>query len=560
MTTETKLFAAQEPIFPRKVSGWFRRLKWAIMIATLGVYYLTPWIRWDRGPNLPDQAVLVDLAGRRFYFFWIEIWPHEFWLVAGLLIMAGLGLFLFTSALGRVWCGYACPQTVWTDLFYAVERRIEGDRNTRVKLWNEPWTARKIRLRVTKWAAWLLIAVATGGAWVFYFADAPTLAVDLVTLQAPFVAYATIAILTFTTFLLGGFAREQVCLYMCPWPRIQGAMMDPGTLTVGYRHWRGEPRGKGTKRREEAAAEAIGGGHATARYALPEKDTAADRTSRSGEHLGDCVDCNACVAVCPMGIDIREGQQMACITCALCIDACDEVMAKIGRPRGLIDYLALDDEPPLRPEDRVAARPMGSGVPDEATASVTTPVAGAPRLDVPHLGPAPAITASPKTEWRPVPIWKHIFRPRTLVYFAAWAAIGVGLVTFLFVRPDIDMTVAPIRNPTYVTLSDGTIRNSYDVRLRNKHGDDRPFHLSITAPDTLRIALEGTETLTTLVPANQTKLQRVYVSARPQDPAAQRERTEIRFWVEDIANGERAFVDSHFFGRESYDERQSVGP
>lgn len=272
--SDAPLFAAQEPIFPRRVTGFFRRLKWGIMGVTLAIYYLVPWIRWDRGPSLPDQAVLVDLANRRFYFFWIEIWPHEFYFVAGLLIMAGLGLFLFTSALGRVWCGYTCPQTVWTDLFLLVERWIEGDRNARVRLWKAPWDARKWRLRLTKWTAWLVIALLTGGAWVFYFADAPTLLGQLVTLQAPTVAYATIAILTATTFTLGGFLREQVCIYMCPWPRIQGAMMDEGTLTVGYRDWRGEPRGKGNARRA-AVADQIDAQGATARYGAAVKDTAA---------------------------------------------------------------------------------------------------------------------------------------------------------------------------------------------------------------------------------------------------------------------------------------------
>src|SRR5690606_24723246 len=198
---------------------------------------------WDRGPNLPDQAVLVDLAHRRFYFFFVEIWPHEFYFVAGLLIMAGLGLFLFTAALGRVWCGYACPQTVWTDLFMVVERWIEGDRNARVRLWKAPWDARKLRLRTIKYMIWLLIALATGGAWVFYFADAPSLLADLVTGEAPFVAYGSVALLTATTFVFGGFMREQICLYACPWPRIQAAMMDENTLTVSYRDWRGEPRG-----------------------------------------------------------------------------------------------------------------------------------------------------------------------------------------------------------------------------------------------------------------------------------------------------------------------------
>ena len=239
MSENPPLYAAQEPVFPRRVSGKFRNLKWWIMAVTLGIYYLTPWIRWDRGPSLPDQAVLIDMAHRRFYFFWIEIWSHEFYFVAGLLIMAGLGLFLFTSALGRVWCGYTCPQTVWTDLFILVERWIEGDRNARVRLYNDKWTLKKWRLRITKWIVWLLIAVATGGAWVFYFADAPTLLNQLATLSAHPVAYGTIAVLTATTFVFGGFMREQVCIYMCPWPRIQAAMMDPDTLTIGYRDWRG---------------------------------------------------------------------------------------------------------------------------------------------------------------------------------------------------------------------------------------------------------------------------------------------------------------------------------
>jgi cytochrome c oxidase accessory protein FixG len=215
-----------------------------IMLVTLGIYYLTPWIRWDRGPQLPDQAVLIDLANRRFYFFWIEIWPHEFYFVAGLLIMAGLGLFLFTSALGRVWCGYTCPQTVWTDLYILVERWIEGDRNARVRSGANGFPQDPPAL--TKWTVWLLIGLATGGAWVFYFADAPTLARPR-DLHAHPVAYTTIGILTATTFVFGGFAREQVCIYMCPWPRIQAAMMDEDTITVAYRDWRGEPRGKHRK-------------------------------------------------------------------------------------------------------------------------------------------------------------------------------------------------------------------------------------------------------------------------------------------------------------------------
>lgn len=465
-TTNQSLYAAREPIFPKRVKGTFRTLKWVIMLVTLGIYYLTPWIRWDRGPNLPDQAVLVDLAGRRFYFFWIEIWPHEFYFVAGLLIMAGLGLFLFTSALGRVWCGYTCPQTVWTDLFILVERWIEGDRNARVKLHHADWSFTKVRLRLVKWATWALIAVATGGAWVFYFADAPTLALQFATFSAPSVAWATVGVLTATTFVLGGFMREQVCIYMCPWPRIQAAMMDDNTLTVAYRDWRGEPRGK-------------------------KRDATA----------GDCVDCNACFAVCPMGIDIRDGQQMACITCALCIDACDDVMGKLGRERGLIDYIALSD--------------------------TTREIAGE----------------------KPRSAWRHIFRPRTILYTTIWAAIGLAMTYALFIRPDIEMTIAPVRNPTYVTLSDGAVRNTYELRLRNKHGEDRLFGVHLRGDHMLHHSLEGTPYLAVDVPANETLKIRVYVTAPHLSDAAKADETPIRFWVEDHANGERAYKNTVFNGK-----------
>ena len=347
------LYAKREPIFPKRVQGRFRNLKWIVMAVALTIYYVMPWLRWERGPAMPDQAVLVDLANRRFFFFWIEIWPHEFYFVAGLLVMAGLGLFLFTSALGRVWCGYACPQTVWTDLFTLVERWIEGDRNNQIRLHRQKWDTHKIRLRAAKWSIWLVIALLTGGAWVFYFTDAPTLLGNLLTGQAHPVAYTTMAILTGTTFLFGGFAREQICIYACPWPRIQAAMMDEDTLTVAYREWRGEPRGKGNVRNRPAAVafQAEAESHAagpTAGGQYPPIPYPGVRTGVGGpiplNSAGDCIDCMACVNVCPMGIDIREGQQLECITCALCIDACDDVMAKIGKPRGLIDYMALKDE------------------------------------------------------------------------------------------------------------------------------------------------------------------------------------------------------------------------
>ena len=465
------LYAKREPIYPKRVSGPFRNLKWIILAVTLGIYYITPWIRWDRGPSLPDQAVLLDLAHRRFYFFWIEIWPHESYFVAGLLIMAGLGLFLFTSALGRVWCGYACPQTVWTDLFILVERWIEGDRNARLRLHRQAkMDFRKFRLRITKWTIWLLIGLATGGAWVFYFADAPTLMVDLFTLNAHPIAYTTVALLTFTTFFFGGFAREQICIYACPWPRIQSAMMDEDTLVVAYKDWRGEPRGK-------------------------------LRKGKLDPDQGDCIDCMACVNVCPMGIDIREGQQLECITCALCIDACDDTMERIGKPRGLIDYMALKDE------------------------------------------------ASERAGKAPVNIWKHILRPRTIMYTALWSLVGFGLVFALFIRSDIEMTVAPERNPVNVIMSDGTIRNTYDVRLRNKHGDARRFAITIAGDPALSVALEGIDGLLVTVPADTALQQRVYVFAPKGSVPAQSGRSELRLWVEDLASGGRAYKDTTFIGK-----------
>ncbi len=254
LDSELKLYEARKAVHPQRIDGTFRRLKWAIMVVTLAIYYITPWIRWDRGPYAPNQAVLVDLANRRFYMFGIEIWPHEFYYVAGLLIMAGIGLFLVTSAVGRAWCGYSCPQTVWTDLFQHVDRFVDGDRNARMRLDKAPWTVSKFARRMFKWGIYLFIAFWTGGAWIMYFADAPTLVVDFWTGEAAFVAYATVGILTATTFIFGGFMREQVCIYMCPWPRIQAAMMDEKSLQVTYKDWRGEPRGSVKKAEKQPGA------------------------------------------------------------------------------------------------------------------------------------------------------------------------------------------------------------------------------------------------------------------------------------------------------------------
>ncbi len=305
------LYAAATKIYPQKVHGTFRRLKWGLLLFCLGVYYFLPFVRWDRGANEPHQAVLVDLAHSRFYFFFIELWPQEVYYFTGLLILASLALFLSNALFGRVWCGYFCFQTVWTDLFMWVERLVEGDRRDRMKLDAAPWDASKIAKRVAKHGIWVLIAWWTGGVWVLYFADAPTLVGDLATFHASVVAYVWIGILTFTTYYLAGHMREQVCLYMCPWPRIQAALTDVDALNVTYRRDRGEPR-------------------------MSVKD--ASKARAAGEPAGDCIDCYQCVAVCPTGVDIRKGSQLGCIQCGLCIDACDTVMTKIHRPIRLISY------------------------------------------------------------------------------------------------------------------------------------------------------------------------------------------------------------------------------
>src|SRR5271165_5955263 len=308
---EGPLYVARRKVYPQRVRGTFRSIKWIVLVITLGIYYGLPFLRWDRGLNAPNQAVLVDLPNRRFYFFFVEIWPQEVYYLTGLLILAALALFLMNAVAGRVWCGYLCPQTVWTDLYQTIERWFEGDRRAHLLRDAQPWTLDRLARSGAKHVLWLMVAWWTGGAWVLYFADAPTLVRELATLQAPVIAYLWIGILTFTTYALAGHMREQVCLYMCPWPRIQAALTDEHALNVTYRYDRGEPRGS-LKRNETLR--------------------------REGLPAGDCVDCLQCINVCPTGVDIRTGDNLACIQCGLCIDACDAVMAKIGRPARLIAY------------------------------------------------------------------------------------------------------------------------------------------------------------------------------------------------------------------------------
>ncbi len=306
------LYAEYKKVHPRDVKGMFRSLKdWAAIIL-LGVYVIGPWLRWDRGPTAPDQAIFLDMAGRRGYIFGLEIWPQEIYYLTGVLILGAIGLFFITALLGRVWCGFTCIQTVYTDVFVKVERWLEGDRNSRIKLDRAPWSLNKLGRKALKIAIWAAISFATGWTWVIYFNDAPSTTMELLTGQASTGILVFALLVAGFTFVLAGWAREQVCIYMCPWPRFQAAMFDEDSLVVTYEKWRGEPRG------------------------FAKKDaTFTDR--------GHCVDCGLCVQACPTGIDIRNGSQLACIGCGLCIDACNEIMDRFNLPRGLITYDSVNN-------------------------------------------------------------------------------------------------------------------------------------------------------------------------------------------------------------------------
>lgn len=411
-TTEQIQYFQKEPkVYPRKVSGRYRRIKWIVMAITLGIYYLAPFIRWDRGPNAPDQAILIDMANRKAYFFFIEIWPQEVYYLTGILIMAAVALFFVTSIAGRIWCGYLCFQTVWTDLFVWVENMVQGDRNARKKLDEAPWTLSKIGKKLLTHLLWILIGACTGGAWVLYFNDAPTLIEQIRHLDVPWSVLGWIIALTGTTYLMAGFARQQVCKYMCPYARFQSAMFDRDTLVIGYDEKRGEPRGK-----------------------------FRDKQANS---YGDCVDCSLCVQVCPVGIDIRNGLQYECIACGLCIDACNSVMDKLELPRGLIRYDTVTNQ---------EARAAG------------LPVAG---------------------------LWSHILRWRTFFYTGVLVLIGGIMLYSLVTRSPLELHVMHDRNPLFVMLSDGEIRNGYDIRILNKTRDDRVYTLQVTGIEAHTIAIES---------------------------------------------------------------------
>jgi cytochrome c oxidase accessory protein FixG len=462
------LYAARTPIYPKLARGTFRRVKWAVMVVALGIYYLLPWLRWDRGAGVPDQAFLLDFAHQKLYIFGLTIWAQELYFITGLLILSALALFVVTAVAGRVWCGYACPQTVWTDLMIAVESFFQGDRNARMKLDKAPWTFDKIWRKSATHFTWLVISVATGGALVFYFRDAPTLFMEFVNFEAPAIAYIFLGIFTATTYTLGGLAREQVCTYMCPWPRIQGAMFDKDSLLVTYRAYRGEPRGPHKK-------------------------------GDPWEGRGDCIDCNLCVAVCPMGIDIRHGPQLECIQCALCIDACDEVMEKIGRPKKLIAYDTFRN------------------------------------LDAASHG-----------ERAPL----RIVRPRTVMYAGLIAFVGLVMLAALAGKTVLDVNVIADRNPLFVQLSDGSIRNSYTVRVLNKRDEPRNFELRKEGLDgaALSALSAAVEAAQFTVPANGLQTLKVFVTLNERESAKLAGTAPLTFVVRDLSDNTETRRTTNFQG------------
>lgn len=442
-----QFFAKQRKIYSRRVWGRYRRLKWIAMGVLLAIYYGAPWIRWDRGEHAPSQAILIDIPHTRGYFFGIEIWPQEVYYITGILILAAVGLFFATALLGRVWCGYACPQTVWTDLFIWVERIIQGDRNARMKLDQSPWNLDKLYKKGMTHLIWLIIAFSTGGAWVFYFNDAPTLIDQALHLEVPWSVGGWVLGLTFSTYLMAGYAREQVCTYMCPYARFQSAMFDKETLIIAYDETRGEPRGK-------------------------------HKAGTSWEGKGHCIDCDSCVVVCPMGIDIREGLQMECIACGLCVDACNNVMDKIGLPRGLIRY------------------------------------------DTEH---ARETKCKPKV---------HLLRPRNYWYTAIICAVGGLMLYALATRSPVELAVLHDRNPLFVQLSSGEIRNGYMVNVLNKTHDDRTYTLSIDGIENAQIRVQAGEDMNPenlTVYADSVGHFRVFLSAEKQKSARQ----EMTFTITD---------------------------
>ena len=384
-------FAARKRLYPQSVKGRFRRLKSILNTVFLSIYLLSPLIRFDRGEGSPNQAILIDLPGSKIYFFWIEIWPQEIYYLAGILLIAAVILFFVTSLFGRIWCGYACFQTVWTDIFVAFEKLFQGDRNARIIL-DRKNNFEKFWRKTATHFSWIIVSLITGYGFACYFNDAISLHKNLT-----FNIWGWILGIAASTYIMAGFAREQVCTYMCPYSRFQSAMFDKNTLIISYDEKRGEPRGKW--------------------------DGDAAKTQ------GHCIDCKQCVVVCPTGIDIRNGLQMECIACGLCVDACDNVMEKIGLPKGLIRY------------DTMA-----------------------------HM-----LDPKPEKKFK-------ILKPRSIYYATILTLVCGIMIRSLLYKPTLEVSAIPDRDPIFVRLSDGSIRNGYSIKIVNKTHERKTFTLKILHP------------------------------------------------------------------------------
>ncbi len=395
--TSQELYHARIPIYPRSVKGRFRTVKWAILGLAYGVYFLLPWLRWTRTVG-SQQAVSFDIEARRFYLFDLVVHAQDIFWLAGILVIAALLLFFVTGIAGRVFCGYFCFQTLWTDVYVLIERMVQGERPARIRLDKMSWNPEKITKKLLTHVLWFMVGLWTGLTFTLYWGDAPELFRQIVTGTAPFPAYATTLFLALTTYVMAGLAREQVCTYMCPYARFQGAMFDRDTLIVAY----DEKRGEG-----EAGRHKIARGF-------------KNREDRAIDGAGDCIDCGYCVQVCPVGIDIRNGLQYQCISCALCVDACDTIMDSLGWERGLIKYTSERSQ------------------------------------------------QGEKTQY---------FKAKNVAYGTSLLVAIVALVASIIGDVPLDFSVAQVRQPLFVQLSDGRIQNSYEIKLNNKTDRRIPFEL-----------------------------------------------------------------------------------
>ena len=452
------------PIHPRSVKGRFRRLKNSVLTIAYLVYFLLPWVPWERTIG-PDQAVLWDLAGRKFYLFGLVIHPKEIFWLAGILMIAALLLFFITGIAGRVFCGYFCFQTLWTDVFIWIERLVQGERPARLRLERQSWDAEKIRKKGLTHLLWLLFAFVTGLTFTLYWGYAPELTRAFFTGTAPAPMYITTLILTATTYTMAGFAREQVCTHMCPYSRFQSAMFDRDTRLVAYNRQRGE----GSQGRSKVTKEL------------------KTREQRQVAGVGDCIDCGYCVQVCPTGIDIRNGLQVSCIHCALCIDACDNIMEKMGWPKGLIRYSSEQEE------------------------------------------------AGKKA---------RILKPKNFGYGIALLLSVALLVWSIDHKASLDTAITQIRQPLYVRLSDGSIQNTYEIKLTNYTDSEQHLQLHLAglenaALDTgsiQEIVLQPEQQLRLLVKVRQKsgqgggKTSDFEFVVRPEDASITEKRIKARFY------------------------------